>query len=84
MIGFLLGVLCSALSVFIYVFRDDLRRLPSIWRTEPDRNLRHWFVAIRRRVTGYVVLEPNQHVPEVHRMSVAGWKACRAAQENKP
>jgi hypothetical protein len=47
-IGFLIGVAIGLLAIPIYLSRHDFADLPRIWKEEPDRNLRRWFVFVRR------------------------------------
>jgi hypothetical protein len=46
-IGFLIGVAVGVFAIPLYVSRHDIADLPRIWREEPDRNLRPWFVFVR-------------------------------------
>lgn len=70
MIAFGLGVVFALFGVFTYVFRHDLADLPRQWRTEPDRNMRGWFVFIRRVVTGFSILEPSWKIDGPNRVRI--------------
>lgn len=71
MIAFGLGFVAALFCVAIYVLREDLADFPRAWRVEPDRNMRAWFVFIRRVVTGFSILEPSWKIAGPHKVRVA-------------